>query len=76
MVYEHLNEWTNIWNRGRIDIIGDDHLAGNVYASLYYTISSIRSDWNYGLSPGSLSSDGYHGHVFWYVSKTKFENKL
>ena len=64
---EHLNEWADIWNNGRIDIIGDDNQAGNVYASLYYTISSIRDDWSHGLSPGSLSSDGYNGHVFWFV---------
>eukprot|EP01084_Bolivina_argentea_P205595 351187_1 len=61
----HLDEWTNIWQNGRIDIIGNNSDASNVYASLYYTISSIRHDWYHGLSPGSLSSDGYHGHIFW-----------
>ena len=30
-----------------------------------YFISSIRSSWPYGLSPGSLSSNDYWGHSFW-----------
>jgi trehalose/maltose hydrolase-like predicted phosphorylase len=28
-------------------------------------LSSARTDWQYSLSPGSLSSNAYLGHVFW-----------
>eukprot|EP01084_Bolivina_argentea_P250517 419754_1 len=61
----HINQWENIWQNGRIDIIGNDTVSASVYSSLYYIINSIRSDWAYGLSPGSLSSNAYNGHTFW-----------
>ncbi len=35
------------------------------YSSLYYLLSSVRSDWPYSLSPGGLASNGYNGHSFW-----------
>eukprot|EP01084_Bolivina_argentea_P257761 434345_1 len=61
----HVTEWENIWKNGRIDVIGNETVAASVYSSLYYIISSIRDNWHYGLSPGSLSSDAYNGHSFW-----------
>jgi len=33
---------------------------------MYYILSSIRSDWPYGLSPGGLpGGEEYMGHTFW-----------
>lgn len=52
-------------NSGTIDVIGDTSIASKVYSTLYYEIASVREDWAYGTSPGSLSSDGYNGHMFW-----------
>ena len=62
---EHVNEWESIWNSGRIDVIGNDTMASYVYASMYYTLLSIRDDWNFGISPGALSTNAYNGNVFW-----------
>lgn len=33
-------------------------------ASVFALMSSVRSDWHYGLSPGGLTN-GYNGHSFW-----------
>jgi trehalose/maltose hydrolase-like predicted phosphorylase len=47
------------------EIGGDLALSQVVNASLYYILSSIRSDWDFSLSPGGLASNSYNGHVFW-----------
>eukprot|EP01084_Bolivina_argentea_P215463 365805_1 len=62
----HINEWeTNIWSKGRIDIIDNISMASNIYTSIYYLISSIRNDWCFGITPGSIAANGYHGRIFW-----------
>ena len=64
---EHKAEWATLWNSG-IEVGGSDdalELALVVNTSLYYILSSVRDDWPFGLSPGSLSSDAYDGHEFW-----------
>ena len=67
----HIEEWHKIWENGRIDIKSmtenDNSDASNVYSSLYYLYSSIRNDWNWGLSPDSLAGNGYHGHQFIHI---------
>ncbi|GAM22451.1 hypothetical protein SAMD00019534_056260 [Acytostelium subglobosum LB1] len=60
----HINAWSGIWE-SRIEIGGNIDLARTVNASLYYTLSSVRQDWPWSISPGGLSSNGYNGHVFW-----------
>eukprot|EP01065_Artemidia_motanka_P002399 TRINITY_DN11142_c0_g1_i1.p1 TRINITY_DN11142_c0_g1~~TRINITY_DN11142_c0_g1_i1.p1 ORF type:complete len:463 (+),score=98.55 TRINITY_DN11142_c0_g1_i1:870-2258(+) len=62
---EHTAAWGALWDEGSISVAGDDDLAQTVNASLYYILSSTRTDWPYGLSPGGLASAGYHGHTFW-----------
>ena len=57
----HTNAWIDTMDNGRIEIIGDLDLAQSINASMYYILSSIRSDWPQGLSPGGLASDGYEG---------------
>jgi trehalose/maltose hydrolase-like predicted phosphorylase len=61
---QHVQEWSRVWTSG-IEVKGDLYLAQSLNSSLYYIISSIRDDWDYSLSPGSLSSNGYNGHTFW-----------
>lgn len=61
---DHVDEWASVWEAG-LEVDGDLDLARALNSSQYYILSSIRSDWEYSLSPGSLSSDAYHGHVFW-----------
>ena len=61
----HTEAWAELWQESGIEIEGDLELAQAVYGSLYYILSSIRSSWPYGLSPGSLSSNDYWGHSFW-----------
>jgi trehalose/maltose hydrolase-like predicted phosphorylase len=64
LLKEHIDEWASIWEAG-LEVGGDIDLARALNSSQYYILSSIRSGWDYSLSPGSLSSDAYHGHVFW-----------
>jgi trehalose/maltose hydrolase-like predicted phosphorylase len=60
----HISEWQKLWD-ARIELQGNLRLAQVVNSSLYYILSSAREDWPWSLSPGSLSSNGYNGHVFW-----------
>uniref|UniRef100_A0A6B2KZB4 Protein-glucosylgalactosylhydroxylysine glucosidase n=1 Tax=Arcella intermedia TaxID=1963864 RepID=A0A6B2KZB4_9EUKA len=60
----HVAAWEEIWS-ARIEVEGDHRLAQVINSSLYYILNSVRSDWAWSLSPGSLSSNGYNGHVFW-----------
>ena len=62
---QHVSAWEALWADGRIDVVGNDTVARSVYSSLYYIMNSVRADWPYGLSPGSLSSNAYNGHTFW-----------
>jgi trehalose/maltose hydrolase-like predicted phosphorylase len=72
---EHILEWSRVWSSG-LEVQGDLHLARALNSSLYYILSSIRDDWDYSLSPGSLSSDAYHGHVFWDMETWMYPNLL
>jgi len=51
--------------KSRIEITGDKNLAFAINSSLYYILSSIREDYPWSLSPGSLATNGYNGHSFW-----------
>ena len=63
---EHKAAWKALWETGRIEIEGDLEMAQAVYGSMYYILSSTRSDWPYGLSPGGLpGGEEYMGHTFW-----------
>ena len=63
----HITEWEKLWSNGRIDIIGNNDLAQLSYCTVYYILSSIRTDWIHGITPGTLANANlrYHGHVFW-----------
>eukprot|EP01112_Ceratiomyxa_fruticulosa_P019155 TRINITY_DN6223_c0_g1_i2.p1 TRINITY_DN6223_c0_g1~~TRINITY_DN6223_c0_g1_i2.p1 ORF type:complete len:666 (-),score=109.08 TRINITY_DN6223_c0_g1_i2:5-2002(-) len=60
----HIAAWQEIWSSG-IEVGGNLNLAQSINSSLYYLLSSIREDAPYSLSPCSLSSNSYDGHVFW-----------
>jgi hypothetical protein len=49
-----------------VDIGGNLNLAQVVNSGWYYIVSSIRADWPWSLSPGSLASNGYNGYVCCY----------
>lgn len=61
----HVQAWKELWDDGRIEVEGNLTLAQAISGSLYYTLSSLRPSWVFGLSPGGLATDGYDGHVFW-----------
>ena len=66
LLAEHKAAWKALWETGRIEIEGDLEMAQAVYGSMYYILSSTRSDWPYGLSPGGLpGGEEYMGHTFW-----------
>ena len=64
LLARHRASWADIWESG-LEVGGFADLAQGVNSSLYYILSSVRPDWPYGLSPGSLSSNSYNGHSFW-----------
>ena len=64
----HVLAWSKLWAEegGNITIDDDVFLAQTVYTSFYYILSSVREDWEHGLSPGSLAMGyEYMGHSFW-----------
>jgi trehalose/maltose hydrolase-like predicted phosphorylase len=62
---EHSLEWKKLNSHG-MELVGpNNELKKNLYTSMYYILSSIRDDWNFSLSPGSISTNTYNGHVFW-----------
>ena len=65
LLAEHVAGWSAMWDEGTVEVEGDPELAAAIDGSLYSILSSARADFPYGLSPGGLASDGYHGHVFW-----------
>lgn len=68
-LYEsHIQAWKSIWDQAGIEIQGTPDilpLQQTTNTSLYWILSSIRDDWPWSLSPGSLASNGYNGHTFW-----------
>jgi protein-glucosylgalactosylhydroxylysine glucosidase len=61
----HAAEWAQLWSSG-VDVDGGRlDVARAINASLYYILSSIRSDAPHSLSPGGLASNSYNGHTFW-----------
>ena len=63
----HVVGWNTLWlEGGNITIEDDVFLAQTVFTSFYYILSSVRDDWEHGLSPGSLAMGyEYMGHSFW-----------
>eukprot|EP01114_Cavostelium_apophysatum_P014228 TRINITY_DN3638_c0_g1_i2.p1 TRINITY_DN3638_c0_g1~~TRINITY_DN3638_c0_g1_i2.p1 ORF type:complete len:663 (+),score=121.13 TRINITY_DN3638_c0_g1_i2:160-2148(+) len=64
LLVNHTAAWADVWS-SRIEVSGDLALAQAINSSLYYILSSVRSDWSYAPSPGGLASNGYNGHAFW-----------
>lgn len=62
---EHLYAWNLLRTNIGIEVSDNIELSNNIQTSLYYILSSIREDWDYSLSPGSLSTNTYNGHIFW-----------
>ncbi|MBO0867310.1 MAG: discoidin domain-containing protein [Micromonosporaceae bacterium] len=56
--------WSRLW-AGDIRVPGDPVLTGKIRASMFYLLASARAGVDWTMSPGGLSSDGYHGHGFW-----------
>jgi protein-glucosylgalactosylhydroxylysine glucosidase len=70
LMRRHIIEWEKIYESG-ITVEGNKEVADHVSSSLYYILSSIRKDWDYSLSPGSLSTNTYNAHVFWDTETCK-----
>jgi len=64
LLQSHVEAWNQLWGSG-FEITGRHDVALAVNSSLYYLLSSIRSDMPHSLSPGGLASNGYNGHTFW-----------
>eukprot|EP00826_Nyctotherus_ovalis_P021475 TRINITY_DN1693_c0_g8_i2.p1 TRINITY_DN1693_c0_g8~~TRINITY_DN1693_c0_g8_i2.p1 ORF type:complete len:499 (+),score=81.27 TRINITY_DN1693_c0_g8_i2:92-1498(+) len=62
----HINNWLSLRRiAGKIRIDGYPELARIVNASLYELLISVREDEYWSSSPGGITTDSYHGHVFW-----------
>lgn len=51
--------------KGSVDMLYRPPLPSVIKSTLYYILSSLRSDWPWSTSPGGLSRSDYNGHVFW-----------
>lgn len=56
----HVTAWEQLWDAGRVDIYGNQHLASLTYSSLYYIFSALpiieEKTWPFvGLSPSDLA---------------------
>ncbi|WP_194919132.1 ricin-type beta-trefoil lectin domain protein [Catenulispora rubra] len=56
--------WSTLWSAD-ISVPGDDALTGQIRASMFYLLESVRAGVSWSTTPGGLSADGYKGHVFW-----------
>lgn len=63
-VARHLRAWSAIWMSG-IEVENNLPLAQAINASSFYILNSLRPDLRMSISPGSLASNSYNGHVFW-----------
>ena len=72
---DHVEEWTNLWQSGRIDVSNNMKLAKALYGSIYYILSSLPLDsdpqWPYiGLSPTGLPfGDSEHAKLVSIANK-------
>ena len=60
----HARAWDRLWEGG-VDVEGNESLARQINASLYYLLSSTRADVPYPLGPGGLPTNGYWGKSPW-----------
>ena len=60
----HEAAWAALHASGGVELAGNVSFALTVNASLYDILSSLRADWPWMQSPGSLATDGYAGHGF------------
>ena len=61
LMKEHVNEWKGLWESGGIEIENNIQLARVVNSSIFWILSSVRDDWPFSLSPGSLATNAYNG---------------
>lgn len=69
LVRSHMKAWAAVMDPG-IEIHGNLTTATAVNSTLYYILSSVRPDFPFGMSPGGIAVDAYHGHTFW-VRRTR-----
>lgn len=74
LFWSHVKLWDDLWQRGHIEMAGNDSMALSTNAALYYLTSALPlksdEDWPFvGMSPGGLAhgaaGQDYQGHVFW-----------
>lgn len=77
---EHVDAWNALSVTDRIGVTSvtptNLALVQTTVSSLYYLLSSVRSDWDFSLSPGGLASQGYNGHVFWDAESWMYPSLL
>ena len=66
----HVSEWEALWQRGYIEMYGNDSMALETNAALYYLFSSLplKADpvWPFvGMSPGGLAHGDGDKVILW-----------
>jgi protein-glucosylgalactosylhydroxylysine glucosidase len=62
----HESAWEEIWKAGvSVEAApkANNSVAVAINASLYYILTAVRDDWQYGISPGGIANNAYNGHV-------------
>jgi trehalose/maltose hydrolase-like predicted phosphorylase len=65
LLEEHRQAWAGRWDRGDVEIEGDDELRLAVRFGLFHLMSSVASDGEAAVGARGLSGEAYRGHVFW-----------
>lgn len=60
LLQEHEAAWAQLWSSG-IEVSSEKSLPQIINSTLYFLLSSARSDYPWSYSPGSLSSNSYNG---------------
>eukprot|EP00771_Trimastix_marina_P001345 gnl/Trimastix_PCT/2411.p1 GENE.gnl/Trimastix_PCT/2411~~gnl/Trimastix_PCT/2411.p1 ORF type:complete len:755 (+),score=209.85 gnl/Trimastix_PCT/2411:57-2267(+) len=63
---EQCRRWSQRSGLGSVEVIGDPDLARAVNSSLFHMLASTTPrSMQASLSPGTLATNAYNGHVFW-----------
>lgn len=59
LLSSHISTMEALWSTGGVELTGNSSFAATVNASLYDIVSSLRDDFNWSTSPGSIAAGGY-----------------
>ena len=68
LLARHVLAWDHLWERGDLEIAGDDHTALVLRLHLFHLLQTVSRhvvDLDVGIPARGLSGEAYRGHIFW-----------